>query len=113
MPTVYITQEVEGRNFLPARKYGDLVALTPSTAQIVLSAAPTLRKIKRALRKFTHDDYLLLSGDPIIMGVAMLAAFDITKGQLRLLKWDKREKTYYEVLVDYYDMTKEDTDERD
>tara|TARA_R110000824_G_scaffold2970_8_gene13595 strand:- start:3489 stop:3827 length:339 start_codon:yes stop_codon:yes gene_type:complete len=109
MPTVYITQEVERWDIFPARKFGDVKAILPSTAQVVLSAAPTLRKIRRALKDFTNEDYLLMSGDPIIMGLCMMVATDLTQGQLRLLKWDKREKDYYEVLVDYHDMIKEES----
>ncbi len=108
MATVYVTQEVERWNIFPARKFGDVVALTPSTAQIVLSATPVLRKLRRGLRNFTSEDYLLLSGDPIIMGLAMMIAADITGGKLRLLKWEKREKEYYKVTIDYHDMLKEE-----
>ena len=69
MPTVYITQETANRNFLPARKYGSLKPLMPGNAQVVLSTSPTLKKLRFGLKNFTDEDYLLLSGDPIIMGI--------------------------------------------
>jgi len=93
---------MHGRNFLPARHYGKLVAVLPDNAQIVISATPILRKIQRALYDYSKEDYLLLSGDPIIMGLCMMVAADKTNGYLKMLKWEKREKDYYEVVVDYY-----------
>ena len=102
MARVFITQEMHGRNFLPARHYGTLVAVLPDNAQIVISAPPILRKIQRTLNDYSTEDYLLLSGDPIIMGLCMMVASEKTNGILRMLKWEKREKDYYEVTVDYY-----------
>ena len=52
---------------------------------------------------FSNEDYLLLSGDPIIMGLCMMVASEKTNGILKMLKWEKREKDYYAVTVDYYD----------
>lgn len=103
MSTVFITQEVEGRNFIPAMKYGTLKALLPSTAQIVFSAEPVLRKLVEQLQGFSDDDYLLMAGDPLIMGLALSIALDQNDGIARCLKWDKREKIYYEVRIDLYE----------
>lgn len=102
MSTVFVTQEVEGRDFFPARKFGELELILPSSAQVVLSVDPTLQKIRRALKDFADGDYLLLSGDPIIMGLAMMVASDMNQGRVKALKWDKREKDYYPVHVDFY-----------
>ena len=103
MSRVFITQEMHGRNFLPARHFGQLVAVLPDNAQVVISATPILRKIQRTLSDYSNEDYLLLSGDPIIMGLCMMVASEKTNGILKMLKWEKREKDYYAVTVDYYD----------
>ena len=100
MMTVYITQESANRNFLPARKFGDLVPLLPGNAQIVLSAAPIVRKLKFQLARINDDDYLLMSGDPLIMGIAVHEALRVNNGKAKFLKWDKREADYYEVFID-------------
>lgn len=102
MSTVYVIQEVENRDFFPARKFGDLEVLLPTNAQVVLSATPTLRKLQRNLANFSDDDFILLSGDPIIMSLAMLVASEVNRGKVRTLKWDKREKDYYEVKIDLH-----------
>ena len=98
--TVFITQESANRNFLPARRYGDLVPLLPGNAQIILSAAPVVRKLKFQLKNFSDDDYLLMSGDPLIMGVAVYEALRANNGKAKFLKWDKREGDYYDVFID-------------
>jgi hypothetical protein len=100
--TVYVVQEVENRDFFPARKFGDLELLLPPEAQVVLSATPTLRKLQRSLAEYSDEDFILLSGDPIIMSLAMMVASEVNRGRIRALKWDKREKDYYEVKIDLY-----------
>ncbi len=101
--TVYITQETAGRNFHSARQYGDLVPLLPNETQVVLSSTPTIRKLRCGLKNFTKDDYLLLSGDPIIMGLAIVIALEFSNGQGHILKWDKIDRVYYPVTLDLYE----------
>lgn len=98
--TVFITQESPNRNFLPARKYGDLLALTQGNAQIVLSATPVMKILEKKLYDFSDEDYLLMSGDPLIMGLAMHYALFNNGGRAKCLKWDKREMDYYSVTID-------------
>ena len=97
--TVYIVQEVKGRNVLSAEKYGDLELLLPEGSQIVLSAGPTVRRLTYKLRNFDDDDYLLLIGDPSAIGIACAIAASNNLGKFKCLKWDKREYKYYPVEV--------------
>ena len=105
--TVYITQDATGRSFLPALKFGKLEMIMPANAQVVITAVPAIRKLKRELAGFNDNDYLLLSGDPLIMGVAVMVACSVNMGRAKLLKWDKREKLYYEVQVDMHEKGEE------
>ena len=68
--TVYVIQEVTGRNIASARQYGDFEVLLPSQTNIMLSAGPSVRRMKRILQDFKEEDYLLLIGDPAAIGVA-------------------------------------------
>jgi hypothetical protein len=54
------------------------------------------------LTNFTSGDYLLLTGDPAIIGVACSIVSDITTGKYKLLKWDKQERRYYPIEIDLY-----------
>ena len=60
--TVYVVQEVQGRNIASARQYGDFELLLPSNAQIMLSASPSVRRMKKILQDYKEGDYLLLNG---------------------------------------------------
>ena len=43
--TVFVVQEVPGRNILSAEKFGDLELLLPEGSQLVLSTGPTVKRI--------------------------------------------------------------------
>jgi len=100
--TVYVVQEVPGRNIASARQYGEFELLLPSNAQIMLSASPSVRRMKKLLRNYTEEDYLLLIGDPAAIGVACSIAAQYNNGRYNILKWDRQEGTYYPVEIDLY-----------
>ena len=106
---VYVVQEIagtkEGRpkiNIIGAAQYGQLKFLLPELAQIIFSPGPLIIKLRRLLKDFTSKDYLLLTGDPAIIGVACSIVSDITNGKYNLLKWDKQERRYYPIEIDLY-----------
>jgi hypothetical protein len=100
--TVYITQEVRGRDLSDAAAFGALDILIPAKEQVALSAQPTVRRMLRKLSKFNDKDYLLLSGDPVCIGVACAIAAQNNRGRFKVLKWDRLEQRYYPVDVDLY-----------
>lgn len=59
--------------------------------------------VMRSLLEDFHapDDYLCLAGDPVLMGVAAIeaSAMALAAGYkvLRLLKWDRKLRSYYRV----------------
>ena len=97
--TVFVVQEVKGRNILSAEKFGTLELLLPEGSQLVLSTGPTVRRLRYKLRNFNDDDYLLLIGDPSAIGIACSIAATNNRGKFKCLKWDKREYKYYPVEV--------------
>ena len=97
--TVYVVQEVKGRNILSAEKFGTLELLLPEGSQLVLSTGPTVRRLRYRLRNFNDDDYLLLIGDPSAIGIACSIAATNNRGKFKCLKWDKREYKYYPIEV--------------
>jgi len=104
--TVYITQEVPGRDLSDALEFGDLDILLPAKEQVSLSAMPTIRRMQRKLVKFTSKDYLMLSGDPVCIGIACCLAALANNGQFKVLKWDRIESRYYPIQVDLYHDTR-------
>ena len=108
--TVYVIQEVAGTqsgapkiNIMGAAKYGKFEFLLPEFSQIIFSPGPLIFKLRKALKNFTTEDYLLLTGDPAIIGVACSIVSDMTNGKYNLLKWDKQERQYYPIQINLYE----------
>ena len=109
-PTVYIIQEIAGTregkpkiNVMGASKYGRFKFLLPEMSQIIFSPGPLVFKLRKGLTNFSKKDYLLLTGDPAIIGVACSIVSDITNGKYNLLKWDKQERRYYPIEINLYE----------
>ena len=112
---VYVIQEIPGTkdgrpkiNIMVAAEYGKFSFLLPELSQIIFSPGPLIFKLKKELAKYRTRDYLLLTGDPAIIGVACSIVSDITNGKYNLLKWDKQERKYYSITIDLYEKGKID-----
>ena len=115
---VYVIQEIAGSadgrpkiNIMGASDYSttrDFIFLLPELSQIIFSPGPLIFKLRKALKNFTSEDYLLLTGDPAIIGVACSIVSDMTNGKYKLLKWDKQESKYYPIEINLYERGKID-----
>ena len=108
--TVYVIQEIAGSqagtpkiNIMGASSYGKFKFLLPEFSQMIFSPGPLIFKLRKGLRNYTPEDYLLLTGDPAIIGVACSIVSDITNGKYNLLKWDKQERKYYPITINLYE----------
>ena len=106
---VYVIQDIPGTkigtpkiNIIGATQFGNLKVLLPENSQIILSPTYVTTTLRQKLKDYTIRDYLLLTGDPAIIGVACSIVSDITNGKYNLLKWDKQERRYYPVEIDLY-----------
>ena len=109
MSKVYLIQEIPGTsrgepkyNIVGAQKYGDIITVLPEFSQMIHSPGPLVMKLRTLLKNYTADDYLLLSGDPAIIGVVGSLVSDTTNGRYKLLKWDRQEKTYYPIDINLF-----------
>ena len=110
---VFVIQEIAGTkagkpkiNIMGASNYsssGKFNFLLPEFSQIIFSPGPLVYKLRQGLKNFTKKDYLLLTGDPAIIGVACSIVSDITNGKFNLLKWDKQERKYYPIEINLYE----------
>ena len=112
---VYVIQEIagtkEGRpkiNIMGASEYGKFKFLLPELSQIIFSPGPLIFKLRKELKDYKTKDYLLLTGDPAIIGVACSIVSDMTNGKYNLLKWDKQERKYYPIEINLYERGKID-----
>ena len=110
---VFVIQEISGTkagnpkiNIMGASSYsssGKFNFLLPEFSQIIFSPGPLVYKLRQGLKDYTSNDYLLLTGDPAIIGVACSIVSDITNGKYNLLKWDKQERKYYPITINLYE----------
>ena len=115
-PIVYVIQEIAGTkdgkpkiNILGAAEYGTFKFLLPELSQMISSPGPLIFKLRKGLKDYSTEDFLLLTGDPAIIGVACSIVADITSGKFNLLKWDKQERKYYPIHINLFE--KGDLDE--
>ena len=107
---VFVIQEISGTrygapkiNIMGASKYGEFVFCLPEMSQMIFSPGPLIFKLRDKLKHYTAEDYLLLTGDPAIIGVACSMVSDITNGKNKLLKWDKQERKYYPIQINLHE----------
>ena len=103
---VYVIQELPGTkagtpkiNIMSAREYGEFNFLLPEFSQIIFSPGPLIYKLRSLLKNYTPQDFLLLTGDPAIIGVACSIVSEMTNGKFKLLKWDKQDRVYYPIEI--------------
>ena len=86
-------------NYESARVYGDLVyCMRHGNARF--NPEQTVKELRYMLRDFTVDDYILPTGDPGIIGVAIAIAAKHTKGKFKVLRWMRHEQSYLEMEYD-------------
>ena len=108
---VYIIQNVmrkypggtyRGLDYSQAERFGEIVYLFDGNKQVVMSPQPTIRKLKSVLKDFNDNDYLLLVGDPALIGLTTSVLVTISNGRYNMLKYDRIEKDYFPIRVDVY-----------
>ena len=108
--TVYVIQEIAGTrdgrpkiNIMGAAEFGKFKFLLPELSQIIFSPGPLIFKLRKGLKDYRQKDFLLLTGDPAIIGVACSIVSDMTNGKYQLLKWDKQERKYYSININLHE----------
>ena len=99
-PTVFVVQEMPNHDIAYAIKFGEIKVLLPANTQIAFSTVPTVRVLRRKLLQFSDKDFLLLTGDPVAIGLACSIASFYNSGRYSVLKWDRRERLYIPIRID-------------
>ena len=109
-PTVYVIQEIAGTrdgrpkiNIMGAAEFGVFKFLLPELSQIIFSPGPLIFKLRKGLQNYRSKDFLLLTGDPAIIGVACSIVSDMTNGKYQLLKGDRQERKYYPIQINLHE----------
>ena len=101
MPRVYLVQQ-GAFNLPPAKKWGSVRVLMPPMVQMLFDDPLIVDQIADGLQDIKPEDYLLLAGDPVLIGIVTAIAADMLDGEINLLKWDRQEKVYLPLHLSLY-----------
>lgn len=98
MRIVYVVQDSPGKNLEPAKKFGEIkILLSPRDAE--KDSFDILMKLRDRLIRVESEDYVLLIGDPLAIGLTMMVIFDRVNG-INALRWDRKRYKYEEIRVE-------------
>jgi len=101
--TVYVTQELKGRDLSSALEFGELRVVVPASMAVrpcnIEEVQDTIIGVMSSFD--ARKDHILLSGDPIVMGLVWQTALEEAWDQyrislLRALRWDRIDSRYVE-----------------
>lgn len=98
MPTVFVVQEHK-HDLTKAERFGGIKLLLPFRAQVWYDPAPHVAKLQAGLATATPEDYLVLMGDPALIGIATATLAQRTAGRFNLLKWSRHGDDYVAIPV--------------
>ena len=101
-PRVFITQETD-LDLVKATRFGELSALVPYRMNVVMQPSDVINTLYEKLADYSPEDFLLPTGDPVIIGLAFTVASQMSLGHLRVLKWDRMINDYYAVRLNLND----------
>lgn len=99
--TVWITQE-NNKNYSQAKNYGEPTFVTSFEYSSIANSkinSYILKDIDAMANKFNPEtDYLLFTGDPVIIALCVHALLAI-HGSVNVLKWQNQDKIYNSIKL--------------
>lgn len=107
MSKVYVVQDQLRKNkdngrlerrfdLSPAGQFGELVYLLGSSAS-PFNSGHIIDQLRTGLGQYSDEDYLLLIGNPVLIGWAVAIAADVNGGFVRCLQWSGKDQKYIAV----------------
>lgn len=100
MNKVYILQEMGNHDYSGVEEYGEplFVGRRDINSRFPIMGTPGNRAVVmnlfNKLYNFTDDDFIVISGNPIMVALALHYLVSIRKVRVRILKWNNREFKY-------------------
>lgn len=90
---VFVPQERSEFDLTPALEYGELVVLNHG-GDVYHDATGMIREMRQKLQDITPEAFIMMIGDPIAIGAAVATAASILGGNVKCLKWSRRNRRY-------------------
>jgi hypothetical protein len=108
--TVYVVQDTKTVDpkdgvlkpkfdFTPALEHGELsFLLSPNASPFNLP--PVIEELHERLSDFNDEDFLLLVGSPVLLGLCVAIAADFNDGRVGMLQWSGAKRAYIPVRAE-------------
>lgn len=83
----------------PAEEHGEVTVLLPPGAGPFKDLDNVVEDLRVGLEDFGPTDYLLLVGNPVLIGLATALAADQTEGNLQFLQWSGARREYIKICA--------------
>ncbi len=84
-----------------AEKWGQIVYILSPSAH-PFNPQLVLGDIHEKLRNFSDDDFLLLIGNPGLIGMSTAIASHYNDGRVKFLQWSGRHREYTEIVTEIF-----------
>ena len=105
MKRVYILQDMKNHDYSVVEEYGQPVFVGDKdiNSRFQIMGTPHNRQVIRnmfqVLKQFEDGDYVVVSGNPVMVSLALHYLVVMRELQVKLLKWDNRAMEY--CVLDY------------
>ena len=88
------------RDISDCERFGTPYVLFDNHWQIQVNSLPFIFEVEKKLKDLTSKDYLLLMGDPVLIGIVCAVAGKITNNNFKVLKWDRESAIYIPITIE-------------
>ena len=105
MSKVYVTTNTKlpnggYRDISDAERFGIPYVMFDNPKQIQVNSSRFVFSCEQKLKDFTSEDYLLLMGDPVLIGIICAVAAKKTNNNFKVLKWDRESSIYIPITIE-------------
>lgn len=86
-------------DFSAAAEFGDIEFLLSPTAA-PFRPDSVIEELHNKLSTIKPDDYLLLIGNPVLIGLSVAVAADYLEGRVQMLQWSGKDGRYLPIVAD-------------
>lgn len=90
---------VDKFDFTEARSYGEIIVMLQHSAT-PFDMPPVIKALHEHLQHITKDDWIILTGNPVLIGLAVAIAADYLDGCLRILQWSGSTDSYIPITLE-------------
>tara|TARA_R100001460_G_scaffold23854_1_gene48036 strand:- start:58 stop:378 length:321 start_codon:yes stop_codon:yes gene_type:complete len=105
MNKIYVTTNTKlatggYRDISDCERFGMPIIMFENPKQIQVNSSRFIFSVENKLKDFTSRDYLLLMGDPVLIGIVCTVAAKITNNNFKVLKWDRESAIYIPITIE-------------